>query len=181
MSQDVEPVHGRTTSVGTIVVIIHDVGAAKPEPYRIQFDNAWVEAESSWDVFFVYGDRPEHGLSGLLLGRFNARTASWYIKPGLSWRLDTGQGLAPATMTKRNEVRFDRETRFILHEWGRVEEPLPPGSVPPFAHVALLDVDETIGEVAVLREALMNAGALCLTPARAGTCQCGLLQLSPIL
>ena len=171
MSQDVEPVHGRTTSVGTIVVIIHDVGAAKPEPYRIQFDNAWVEAESSWDVFFVYGDRPEHGLSGLLLGRFNARAASWYIKPGLSWRLDTGQGLAPATMTKRNEVRYDRETRFVLHGWGRIGDALVGG-------VALLDDDETLE----LATALVGEGAaLCLTFARAGLCQCRVLTLMPIV
>ena len=76
-------------------------------------------------------------------------------------------------MTKRNEVRYDRETRFVLHGWGRIGDALVGG-------VALLDDDETLSP-ATLRAALVDeGGAMCFTFARAGLCQCRALSLLPI-
>mgnify|MGYP001574022788 CR=1 FL=1 len=167
------------SSVGTIVVSIHNGDAL----IRVQFADAWVETELRHDAFSVYGTR--HGLSGLLLGRFNARAASWHIEPaanpqgptaaaGASTYAPPGHVLDQDVLGQvRGEVRFACPPRFILHGWGRLTDSL-------FAGVVLLDSDEALGP-ATLRAALVDDGTpLCLTYARAGLCQCRSLVLTPI-
>ena len=157
------------SSVGTIVVVLHDGGVANSRPHRVQFNDAWVEAEAPpWGIFSVYGDRD---LPRRALGHFSAPGASWWCltRDGIpSEDAPDAEPQGAATV-----VRFDHHTRFVLHGWGCVNDSL-------FGGVALLDGDETLSP-ATLRAALVDDGAaLCMTFARAGRCQCRALLLTPI-